>query len=987
MKDLVEAVLFHTYATERTTITDVSDMMPHARMHARQQMMPHARTHARAAAEASARTHLHTHALSSSSSPSHPNFPFFVPAQSDIETAALAVGNPSELSGILANHSEAGEARQAAVHVGFTKLPSAMRELKKEVVTLVEAEKLVLLKIVSPDPLEMTPTKSAYHEFFTASALTKGMALPPEAAEPWRWTQWWDPILDHGMPLGFDFIKGLHRACQARGGATLNLRARLSGSRATALKTVGLLVQAAGTIDLRDNRITDEEMLPIATRLESATKATKVTAAGNRLTVVGAKALATAAKACEARIQEVDLSRNRLGEGADKEEAYIAIADLSRKLGTMLLSGLNLTDETGGILATAFSKLPPLAEGSRTMLTKLDLHNNHLGASFASQLPCILQACPVLSALDLSKNSLGVAGGIAIAAALSTTTALKILDISNTNLCNCTPNVPTATRLEWSGEAVDALALAIVDATVGELHLGNNGLCGLWQENICGEIVVRGTYVATAIDSLCAMFDKDRIAIKREGLKFEDHNHVRLADSEKLVKLMKDNAAKPQRKDTPGLAGAQIIAPVPDIKKEAPKEKAPAVAADPIELDIAIGKQDAMAMRRKAAGGGTDGAAALKVLKSLESEKTTEEMTEEEIDAANWRARRDAELKIEEAHSESKEKQEKRAAERQQKEKGGAKDDEDNRPIVERMPESKGKKGKTERAPDKGDKGAKGGAKKKSDTGGGSGLTPRTAKTKGDSGGGTGLTPRTAKSGPEAAPTADEKSAAVADKGRTGYGQATGKGKKKKVVEAVVEEAPNPFSGAPLMIAMSNLIARTDVALNSPMVPNNPKVAAGALMRVSQTEELKDNARGKMQSEHRMYVALDGDQEALGWVTGVSKDEVEHLKLAGAGFPLMQVTKALNCREGKENDSKKLEDVPRRTLVRLMETETMADGTEKALIAGRCRRRAVGMGRRKKGGPGVAEHRPGAIAPHHIRPQGAHRDGALPRAQGAKGAN
>ena len=36
MKDLVEAVLFHTYATERTTITDVSDMMPHARTHARQ---------------------------------------------------------------------------------------------------------------------------------------------------------------------------------------------------------------------------------------------------------------------------------------------------------------------------------------------------------------------------------------------------------------------------------------------------------------------------------------------------------------------------------------------------------------------------------------------------------------------------------------------------------------------------------------------------------------------------------------------------------------------------------------------------------------------------------------------------------------------------------------------------------------------------------------------------------------------------------------
>ena len=241
--------------------------------------------------------------------------------------------------------------------------------------------------------------------------------------------------------------------------------------------------------------------------------------------------------------------------------------------------------------------------------------------------------------------------------------------------------------------------------------------------------------------------------------------------------------------------------------------------------------------------------------------------------------------------------------------------------------------GKTERGgaapPGKDDKPkAKKESKKESS---GSGLTPRTNKS-GSSGGGTGLTPRTNKSDKESAPAGAEVDS-KAEKGRTGYGQATSKGKKKKVVEAVVEEAPNPFAGAPLMIAMSNLIARTEVALNSPMVPSNPKVSAGALMRVAQTEELKDNARGKMQSEHRMYVALDGDQEALGWVTGISKDEVEHLKLAGAGFPLMQVTKALNCREGRENDSKKLEDVPRRTLVRLMETETMPDGTEKALIA------------------------------------------------------
>ena len=53
-----------------------------------------------------------------------------------------------------------------------------------------------------------------------------------------------------------------------------------------------------------------------------------------------------------------------------------------------------------------------------------------------------------------------------------------------------------------------------------------------------------------------------------------------------------------------------------------------------------------------------------------------------------------------------------------------------------------------------------------------------------------------------------------------------------------------------------------------------------------------------------MLVALDGDVEALGWVTGLTKDLVENLKLAAAGFPLMKVTRTLVCRETKENSSK-----------------------------------------------------------------------------------
>ena len=210
------------------------------------------------------------------------------------------------------------------------------------------------------------------------------------------------------------------------------------------------------------------------------------------------------------------------------------------------------------------------------------------------------------------------------AVALASTTALKTLDLAYTNLCNCTPTATTATRLEWSGEAIAALAGALTDSSVSELHLGHNGLCGLWTENICGEVVTRGSYTAVAIDALVGAFGAARIAMKREGLKFDDHNFVRAADAERLARVCKENASKPQRKDMQGLSGAQIIAPVTDVKeskKESDEVKAAAAkAADAepvIDLNSVIvpGKQDAMALRKKAGAGG--GTADIKVMLSL----------------------------------------------------------------------------------------------------------------------------------------------------------------------------------------------------------------------------------------------------------------------------------------------------------------------------------------------------------------------------------
>ena len=54
----------------------------------------------------------------------------------------------------------------------------------------------------------------------------------------------------------------------------------------------------------------------------------------------------------------------------------------------------------------------------------------------------------------------------------------------------------------------------------------------------------------------------------------------------------------------------------------------------------------------------------------------------------------------------------------------------------------------------------------------------------------------------------------------------------------------------------------------------------------------KEKLMTKPVTETRMHIELDGDQEPLGWVTGISRDEVETLKLASRGFPLMKTTKA-----------------------------------------------------------------------------------------------
>ena len=232
--------------------------------------------------------------------------------------------------------------------------------------------------------------------------------------------------------------------------------------------------------------------------------------------------------------------------------------------------------------------------------------------------------------------------------------------------------------------------------------------------------------------------------------------------------------------------------------------------------------------------------------------------------------------------------------------------------------------------------GAKGGAAGKA------AKSPAAGKSGGGKGGGkAGKQAEAAEaSAPEAA--ADGKGG-KGSSGYGGYGQA--KKAKKKVEKVVVEEKISPFATSPLMVAQSVLVVRTGPSHDSPLVGANHKILPGSLVRVGGQEQIstKEKLMTKPIIEVRMHIELDGDQEPLGWVTGVTKEELDTLKLAARGFPLMKAVKTLAVRETAEADSAKVGEIHKDVNVRVMETVVTDDGHEKAMVS-RDGQVAIGVG-------------------------------------------
>ena len=837
-----------------------------------------------------------------------------------LEAATLWLESPSVLLSIW-GETAAGQVRASQVHSAFEKLPAERRSRASEIEERTQSNDITVFNITSKEPtLELESSSLSLQEFFVAQALCKGFTLPPEVAQPWQWHDWWMGTLKIGRDVGKDFERGLLKSsAQASTAAEqgLLLRSAIANHRPTAISAVSLLLRTVLSVDLRDNRLTDDEALMIASALPSAPTLLKLNLAGNRLTALGVKSIGQSMRMCAApttpdeppppfALQEIDLSRNKICDnGGTSEEGLVELGKavaVCGKFTSLNLSKIGAESLAGQAFVAQVHATKVLGNGEEVTaraLKRLNLSGNSLGPPFCDDLAKLFERCVHLSHLDLSDNEFGVAGGKACAKALPKAVALKFLDLSGNNLCDCSPRNP-AERKEWTGDVISALCDALhaeTGATLNELLLHDNALCGVWHERICGEVFVRGTYKTSAIDMLVAALERERMALRpKEGIRLDRDNLLRPADEKRLIKALKDNASKPQKSHSVSLLGGAVKAKsaAEEVVKDSAADE---VAAQSFAVRRGTNEPNAASITPDASLGATkveagsaapsQPAIAVEATAVAAAAQQSQSPAEREVSPQTVPAERDASPAAQAKPGEP-------AAPGAAAGAAGA---------------AKPKPAATARPPKAGGgKAEKKGDEKKA----GKAQTERDAKPS---------------AGAEAEAEADGKKAA-----RAGYGQQQ-KVKKKKVVEEVVEEVVNPFANSPLMITMCALQARTGAALDSPTVGANAKVPQGSLVRVAQTEQIKMMDRGKACFETRMYIALDGDTEALGWVTGVAKDDTENLRLATAGYELMRTTKSVRLTDSKEEGAKKLEELPKDTLLRVIETVMMPDGTEKIRVA------------------------------------------------------
>ena len=440
------------------------------------------------------------------------------------------------------------------------------------------------------------------------------------------------------------------------------------------------------------------------------------------------------------------------------------------------------------------------------------------------------------------------------------------------------------------------------------MSIHSNEISGVWMERVGGELAMRGTYSSAGIELLIKAISAadGPLTVKKDKLKYANENHVRLADSERLSAAFdanKDKVPSVAVTDPAAELAAQALA---EVSAARPGEAAAEVAPDGSFVDRRSRASSVDDVNAAAAGAAPAAA-------QLQRQGTVK------LSAADAKAAAEADAKAAAAPAADAN----AAATTDPKAAEAAKAAE----LADGAPEGGAPAADAETAPTAAGATARAKterekpAKKKAPA---ASKEEKKAKEEKE---------KKAAEAKEAEAEGKEEGGKKQSSGYGGYGQP--KKSKKKVEKVVVEEKVSPFANSPLMIAMSTLAVRTGPTHDTPLVETCHKILPGSLVRVGGTESLstKEKLMTKPVIETRMHIELDGDQEPLGWVTGISKDEIETLRLAARGFPLMRAVKTLAVRETQEHDAPKCGEIHKDVSVRVMETTVTEDGHEKALVA------------------------------------------------------
>lgn len=339
----------------------------------------------------------------------------------DLQAAALALHKGSDA------RSQSGD---DVVETRFAALPRTIREVVKELVSMVMQGKVPIVELASAQPLTIRHVGARNEDvrvFLVAQGLRTGGRLPPHAPPPWRFSEWWEPALTAGTESAGAraFAIGLLACSPEVSRTSLGIRAQIGGHRPTAIHAVSVLFHAVASADLRDNQVNDVELEYLGGGVAGSDTLRRLILAGNPITAAAvcklfhamamAKRQASDAHAnsgSTVELSELDLSRCKLGSesfsiGADTESRVDMNVNLGRLgsamaknggvHGSLLLSNVAMGDDEGASFFAELTK--PLQTATSLMLTHLDLSGNMLKATFVLAFSKGLPHCTLLRSL------------------------------------------------------------------------------------------------------------------------------------------------------------------------------------------------------------------------------------------------------------------------------------------------------------------------------------------------------------------------------------------------------------------------------------------------------------------------------------------------------------------------------------------------------------------------------------------------------------